>query len=600
MSWLPAFPADITPFLYGAALIAVVMLLWDTVEVGRNDAANLVNAVFGSRVMKRRAAVLLAGVGVVIGATFSSEVMETARKGIFNPGNLAQSGADWKDGLILVLTVYISVYIVDTVLLYGYSAFGMPVSTTACLVFELLGASLALSLLKNGSNIVSWDKAGEVTLGIVCSIIVAGIAGYAIQRVMRGVFGREGQLIARIRTHGAWAGGGLVAGLLYFMIVKGMSKVGWVKALKDGAGGFSEQMGLGSWAGALVLIVGIWLIASMIIQASLVAYRETASRKLFPVLTVTGMFCMAVAFGQNDVANCAAPGLGAMNLMAHVGPDGMSKADAETTNREAVGYASKATIPFWALGLCGLLMAVGMTTRNAERVTRAEVRTGSMSDSVKLYAPGWCKALGRLMARKRNDGDTAAPNRKQERVGDLSCMRCHAPLEGKRVTDNCPCGTPVAQSVEEHTPDYDSLRAAVILSVSASVIAFASGRGLPVSTTYVAFAAVVATGVADRVFTRGSADLKIARTIWTVFSWFAASVVAAVATGGMAILIYKLGVAGMVIGIGLNLTVRYLLQRRSDAQEEAIAAPLPSKPISTPISGLVMGAMARDREPVEA
>ncbi|GAG20786.1 unnamed protein product, partial [marine sediment metagenome] len=122
-------------FLYGCLVLGVGMLLWDTVEVGRNDAVNLTNAVYGARILSRRVVVAVAGVGVVLGATFASGVIETARKGIFDPTMLTLEQA---------LAVYASVYLVDTILLYSYSAYGMPVSTTACLVFELLGASFAI------------------------------------------------------------------------------------------------------------------------------------------------------------------------------------------------------------------------------------------------------------------------------------------------------------------------------------------------------------------------------------------------------------------------------------------------------------------------
>ena len=161
--------ASMTPFLYGSLILAVGMLIWDTVEVGRNDAANLTNAVFGARILTRRTAVWLAGFGVVLGAAAASPVIDTARKGIFEPGML--------DTHEKALAVYTSVYIVDTVLLYGYSAFGMPISTTACLVFELLGASFALG----GYEIVHWNKAGLVVSAIVFSIIISGIAGFLIQ-----------------------------------------------------------------------------------------------------------------------------------------------------------------------------------------------------------------------------------------------------------------------------------------------------------------------------------------------------------------------------------------------------------------------------------
>jgi phosphate/sulfate permease len=110
----------------------------------------------------------------------------------------------------------------------------------------------------------------------------------------------------------------------------------------------------------------------------------------------------------------------------------------------------------------------------------------------------------------------------------------------------------------------------VISSVSAGVIAMASSRGLPVSTTYVAFAAVLATGLADRVLSRGDADLKIGRAIWVVVSWFLAAVLAIAATAGVARIIYHLGIIGLLIALALNLTIRFYAQKRADEQEERI------------------------------
>jgi hypothetical protein len=115
---------------------------------------------------------------------------------------------------------------------------------------------------------------------------------------------------------------------------------------------------------------------------------------------------------------------------------------------------------------------------------------------------------------------------------------------------------------------YDTLRASVITGVSASVIAFASGMGLPVSTTYVAFAAVLGTGMSDRVFARGDADLKLGRAVWVISCWFIAPVIAIVATGCVAVLVYKLTTAGLVICLVLNLGVRFFFRRRADAHEK--------------------------------
>jgi hypothetical protein len=203
-----------------------------------------------------------------------------------------------------------------------------------------------------------------------------------------------------------------------------------------------------------------------------------------------------------------------------------------------VSIATKVPIPYWALFLCGLLIVLGMSTRHAQRVTRAEVNTGSQFDKVALYAPAWCQGLARWLLSFRPKGRDLAP--------------------------------PPALSTRGKKIHYDAVRASVIMSVSASVIALASSRGLPVSTTYVAFAAVIGTGLADRVMARGDADLKVGRAIWVIFSWFSAALIAMAAAAVVARLVYHLEIFGLVIALGLNLTVRYYAKRRSDAQEERV------------------------------
>ena len=488
-----------TAFLIGATVVALGMLIWDTIEVGRNDAANLVNAVFGARVLTRRNAVYVAGVAVVLGAAASSQVMDTARKGIFDPGMLT---------IEMALAVYVSVYIVDTVLLYSYSAFGMPVSTTACLVFELLGAAFALG----GSSVVNWATAGKVLAAIVCSVAITGIAAFMIQRVVRGAIRDRTTNLTVLLAHGSWVGGGMLAGLTYFMLVKGMKHVHFVKHFHEG---FVDAYG------PIVTLLVLWAAYAFLIHVLLAAFGKRAAKRLFPTLAIIGTFAMAFSFGQNDLANCAAPGLAALNLIRHW--------DA------GVVEATRVPIAVWALLLCGVLMALGMMTRNAQRVTSAAVHAGSMAHEVRLWAPGWCIMVAQWLLRRRGPRPVLAP------LPEITAA-------GK-------------------TMHYDVLRACVILAVSASVIATASGFGLPVSTTYVSFAAIVATGMADRIFQRGDAELKLARTVWVVFSWFAAAVIAAVCAASVCWVVYHAGAVGIVVGVAANLTVRQILKRRADAQE---------------------------------
>jgi hypothetical protein len=238
-------------------------------------------------------------------------------------------------------------------------------------------------------------------------------------------------------------------------------------------------------------------------------------------LSVLGMIAMAFAFGQNDLANCASPGLSAWWLYqnAHAG----------------VAASTRLPIPMWQLFGCGLLMALGMGTVNAQRVTRAEVNTGSQHDDVALWAPSWTRRLAQKVLGRSDAADLTPPASVDDR--------------GKRM-------------------HYDTLRAAVITSVSASVIALASSRGLPVSTTYVAFAAVVATGWGDQIYSRGQADRKLGRAIWVVTSWFLAALVALVSTALVAATIHVLGLAGLALCLALNLGVRHYFSKRADRHEE--------------------------------
>ena len=490
-------------FLTLAALVGLAMLIWDCVEVGRNDAANLVNAVFGARVMRRRTAVMIAGAAVIVGASFSSPVMETARKDIFDPSVLTVQ---------MALAIYVSVYFVDTVLLYAFSGFGMPVSTTACLVFELVGAALFLA----GFGNVNWPKVGSVTMGIVFSIAISGLASFMIMRVFRGAVRDKSQDHETVLLHGPWIAGAMFTWLTWFMVFKGLTNVPAVKVLK--AQTFELH---GEW---LVLLV-MWGTYTLVTHLVLVMTHRRGYKYLFSITAVLGMICMAFAFGQNDLANAASPGLAGFSLWRHGGAAG-----------DLADIASKIPIPVWALFACGVLMASGMFTTYAQRVTRAEVNTGSQFDNVALYAPAWCKALARVLLR--------LPGKRQALAPEATVNQA-----GKKI-------------------HYDTLRASVITGVSASVIAFASGRGLPVSTTYVAFAAVLGSGLSDRVFARGNSDTKLGRAIWVITCWLIAPLIAILATGCVAQLVYHLSSVGLVICIALNLAARLLFKRRADAHEK--------------------------------
>ncbi len=484
-------------FFYIAGIVAIIMLIWDTIEVGRNDAANIVNAVFGARVMRRKLAVYIAGLAVILGAWASSPVIETARKEIFFPQTLSLTDA---------LSIYMAVYLTDTVLLYSFSAFGMPISTTACLVFSLLGGGFVLG----GIDTINIDKSLQVILAIILSIFISGAAGFLIQRAFRGAIGQHCDDRERVSLHGPWIGGLLLTGLFYFLLMKGMKNIGFVKGLRE--------ITVDDY-GVPIILIGIWALLSILVWIILRLGKEKALRNLFAGFATLGMLATAFAFGQNDLANCASPGVASW-LIIRKGE-----------------LAIETPVPSYLLLICGCLLAVGMATRTAQRVTRAEVNTGSQGDIVRLYAPRWCIWIAQRIL----------PERKEEALAPEDYID-HSRKRAK-------------------VQHYDALRAAVITSVSGSIIAFASSLGLPVSTTYVAFAAVIATGWADKIFVRGDAYLKLGRTIWVIFCWFFSALLAACITGMGAFLISRLQTIGILIGLAANLSVRHIMKKRSDRQE---------------------------------
>ena len=420
------------------------LLIWNCFEVGRNDAANLVNAVFGSRVLKRRVAVYLAGIFVVLGSTFASPVMDTVRKGIFNPEQL---------DAIMLISLFVGSYLVGTVLLYSYSAFGMPVSTTATLVFCLAGGALGVS---GSTDVINWPTFTKVLLAIILSVFLSGIGGFLAQRIFRGAVRDNGEDHTTILLHGPWVTGLMLTALTWFMLIKGLKGIPAVKEFKSVV---MEQFG------TVPVLFVYWAVLTLIVHLVLTVLPKHRVKYLFHFTAVFGMCCLAFAFGQNDLANAASPGLASFFIWKE-------------------GLSSSVDIPRWALFFCGFLIYLGMGTKKAQRVTRAEVNVASQHDSVELYAPSWCKALGRLFIKPDETSLSPAPTLNEN---------------NKKV-------------------HYDPLRASVIMAVSASVIAFASGMGIPVSTTYVGFAAVLATGWGDKVFAGGDSEKKAGRAIWVIFA----------------------------------------------------------------------------------
>lgn len=495
---------SMTPLLWAALAAGVILLIWNTIEVGRNDAANVVSAVFGGRILSRRWTLRVAVLGAVIGAGFAAREAEPARAQVFDVRRFTPEQA---------ATIYLSAYMVGAMLLYACSAFGLPVSTTTTMVCALLGAALALET----TGVVRWPSVLNVPASMMVCALVTAVAAFIAQRLVRAVIGESWADPAVMRRHGAWMGGGMLALVSYFLLISGVADLSI--GSESLPSGFEDL-------GALLAVLGLWVAFALVIQIAAILDARRVARHLFPCVAVIGTACMAFAFGRNDLANGAGPGVRILSLV-ELSREGGTMLDFRPD-----------PLPRIALFGCGILLAVGMMTEHAQRVTRAQVRMAGQGDHVKLYAPRWCIRLARNLASLLPDRPEAAPLR-------------------NRTADG-------------RTLHFDPLRACVILAASASVIAAADALALPASTTYVAFSAVLATGLADHAFSRGEAPLKLGRAVFCVATWFVAAVAACLAAAGLCRAIHHLGVAGIAAGLFGCLTLRGWVKARADRQEERV------------------------------
>ena len=213
--------------IYILMLVALAILAIADIVVGvSNDAVNFLNSAVGSKVAPRHVIMIVASLGIFAGATFSSGMMEVARKGIFNPEYFVFAE---------VMVIFLAVMLTDIILLDLFNTFGMPTSTTVSIVFELLGAAVAVSVLKilaAGDSLISLSQyintssALAIISGIFLSVGIAFFVGTLLQYLSRLMF--TFQYEKRMDWIGSlWAGLALTV-LTYFLVIKGLKGASFV------------------------------------------------------------------------------------------------------------------------------------------------------------------------------------------------------------------------------------------------------------------------------------------------------------------------------------------------------------------------------------
>ncbi|MEO1203122.1 MAG: inorganic phosphate transporter, partial [Pseudomonadota bacterium] len=473
-----------------------------------NDAVNFLNSAIGSRVASRRVILLVAGGGVLAGSLFSSGIMEVARSGIFNPDLFVFAD---------VMVIFLAVMLADVLLLDLFNTFALPTSTTVSIVFELLGAATAVSVLVIMNNpdahslidYVKADRALIIISGILLSITVAFITGTIVQFFSRMLF------TFRKRNHTAIirVGWGAIAFTVisYFLIIKGLKGTGFIPA--------EALEYILSNAGVIVLVtLAVWTIVLTILNALKV--------DVLAMVVLGGTFSLALAFASNDLVNFI--GVPLAGLAAFGEWSGSGLAPEQMTMEALSGPVQGNTLIL--LGAGAIMVATLWLSSKAQSVTQTEVDLGRQDEGAERFRPGpVSRGIVRTVIATGDAAMRAVPE--QWRVGVASRFE-------QDKTD----------AADVDRPAFDTLRASVNLTVASILIVFATSLKLPLSTTFVSFMVAMGTSLADQAWGRDSAVFRLAGVFSVVGGWFVTAL-AAFAMGATFAVLIKLFDAVAVAGL---------------------------------------------------
>lgn len=522
-------------------LIAIVLLFWlaifDLVVGVSNDAVNFLNSAVGSKVAPRHIIMIVASLGIFIGATFSSGMMEVARKGIFNPELFYFSE---------VIVIFLAVMLTDVILLDLFNTFGMPTSTTVSLVFELLGASVAVALFKVATNgdgfgamaeYINTSSALAIISAIFISVGVAFTVGTIVQYLSRLLFSFHYE--RRMKWVGGIYGGLALSLMTFFLVFKGLKGASFVSA------------DLLKWISAnTLLLMGLaFLFWSVAMQVLISVFKVNILR----IIVLFGTFSLAMAFAGNDLVNFIGVPIAALESYAAWAKSGVMAMD---YNMKVLAEPVR-TNTYLLLGAGFIMIVTLWLSRKARTVTDTEVKLGRQEEGLERFSPN---ALSRSIVRF-----TRLLGRGVAWVLPESWLN-------KAERSFRPVSMLTVNGKEFDPPDFDLVRAAVNLTVASTLIAFATSLKLPLSTTYVSFMVAMGTSLADRAWGRDSAVYRVAGVLNVIGGWFLTAFIAFSVSATFAWLILNFNlwaVGGIILLAAAMMTHTFVLHRRREKEKAA-------------------------------
>lgn len=509
-----------------------VLAVFDLSVGVSNDAVNFMNSAIGSKAASFKVIMVIAAIGIFVGASLSNGMMDIARHGIYQPQHFYFSE---------IMCILLAVMLTDVVLLDIFNSLGMPTSTTVSLVFELLGGTVAISLIKiansNGAlqlgDLLNTDKAFTVILAIFLSVAIAFFFGAIVQYISRLIFTFN---YKKHMNYFIGLFGGLAAtSILYFMLIKGLKESSFME------GDLKTMI----YSNTDTIVWGALIFFTLLMQV-----LHWLKVNVFKVVILLGTFALALAFAGNDLVNfIGVPLAGYSSYM-----DLMAQGGTTTTDTFLMeSLLEPAKTPWYFLVGSGLVMVIALaTSKRAQAVIKTSVDLARQSDGNENFGTS---PVARVLVRTCNNASNTILSVVPLRVKDWI---------DSRFNNN--------EIILEDKASFDLVRASVNVVLSGLLIALGTSLKLPLSTTYVAFMVAMGSSLADRAWGRESAVYRITGVLSVIGGWFITAGAAFTICFLVALLIHVGGIAAMaaMVGLAIYMLIRNQILYKKKMKKEAM------------------------------
>jgi phosphate/sulfate permease len=491
----------------GIVIFLFLLAIVDLIVGVSNDAVNFLGAAVGSKAASLKKIMIVAAIGILIGATFSNGMMDIARHGIFQPSNFTFNE---------IMCIYLAVVVSDVILLDVFNSLGLPTSTTVSMVFELLGAAFFISLIKLAGNsadlslgdLINSSKALSVILAIFVSVGIAFFFGTLVQWISRIVFtfNYKKNLGKKIAIFGSIA----ATSIVYFMFIKGM---------KDAT--FMTQASK-SWVDANVELL---VVSCFIFFAILMQILYWCKVNVLKIVVLMGTFALALAFAGNDLVNFIGVTMAGYSSFIDFTTNAAG-ASPDSFMMTSLNQSAHATTPF--LVASGVVMVTTLIlNKKARRVLQTTVDLSRQNQGDEMFGTS---NVARVLVRNTS------------LIGEAIVK--YIPKSVLNWIDGRFAKPAVTSTKDEAA--FDLIRATINLVLSGLLIALGTSFKLPLSTTYVAFMVAMGSSLADRAWGRESAVYRVTGVISVIGGWFITAAAAFIIAAISVLIMYFGGIVGMI------------------------------------------------------